>query len=338
MNKQYTQIAKGIAILLVVLYHLQYDYFSLKFLVERGEGIASYLMRMGQVLGDNIINIFPLLFYICYAGVNVFFVLSGYGLAKKYYDKGVSIKSYFRQIGKLLFPYFLAIPLTFIINYSLQYVFLLRGIIDTMPSPYEIYLPTQYFESYLVPTRWFSDRLALNFVGTWWFIGVILQFYILFPLLLKAFKKWNSRKFLLYSILFGVIYRLIIAYMTESSPIGIKGAQILFFINFPSRLPEFAFGMYLIKHEDLFKNKKMILLSIIFLILGLILSTYIWGMGISDMFLGIGMTFIVINIAISLRDRFKNIFLALGKYSYHIYLFHEPALKMILKIIFPWIV
>jgi len=337
MGKKETTLAKGIAILMIILYHLQYDLASLLYLIERGEGIIPYLTRITGKIAEDPIHIIPFLYYLGFAAVNVFFILSGFGLTKKYLAEELTLRKWLKQIMKILIPYFLAIPLTFLINYLLQYFWFQQGIITVMPQPFEIYLPSQYWESLLVFTRWFDNRLALNFVGTWWFVGIILQFYLLFPVLLKIYKKIKAKNFLILAIGIGTIYRLYMAYNTEASPVGIMGAQLLEFINFPARLPEFALGMYLASNENWFKQKNLVLFGLWFFILGIVLSTFVWGFALNDLLLGLGLIMLITKVVNKLQVNEHNPLYLFGKYSYQIYLLHEPALKMIAKLFFPQI-
>jgi peptidoglycan/LPS O-acetylase OafA/YrhL len=335
VNKKQSTIIKGLAILMIVLYHEQYNLASLIYLIERGEGPLSYFERIAGLISQDAINIIPFLYYLGFGAVGVFFILSGLGLAIKYSKEKLTLRKYLKQIIKLLIPYFIAIPVTFIINYALQYIWLQSGIISQMPQPFEIYTPNQYIESYLIFTRWFSDRLALNFVGTWWFVGIILQFYLLFPLLFNIAKKLGPKNFLIIALLISFIYRAIVAYATNSSPVGIQGAELLYFINFPARLPEFALGIYLASNQGIFKYRYITLFGLLFFMGGLILSTTTIGLAFNDFLLGLGLLLILFKLANWIKALKFNIFEILGKYSYQIYLYHEPALKMIAKIVFP---
>ena len=336
MSKKISLIAKGLAILGVVLYHLQYDLVSLNYLIARNEGL-SYFSRIFNVISQDLINIVPFLMYLCLSSVSVFFILSGFGLMKKYSVEKLTLKKWAKQIWKILLPYFIAIPVTFLINYFLQWIWTLNGINESMPKPFDIYQPMQYLESFLVFTRWFDDRLALNFVGTWWFVGIILQFYLLFPLLFMLFKKIGSKKFLILSLVITVLYRLVVVYTTDDSPVGIQNANLLMFINFPARLAEFALGMYFATCEKYLGNLRSLILGIISLIIGFIVMTFNWGLAINEILIGFG-AFQIITCFAKLIFKLKiPIIDKVGKYSYHIYLFHEPALKMIAKLVYPYI-
>jgi peptidoglycan/LPS O-acetylase OafA/YrhL len=335
VDKKQSTVIKGLAILMIVLYHQQYNLASLTYLIIRGEGPGHYFERIAGMIAQNVLNVVPFLYYLGFSAVGVFFILSGLGLTIKYTKQKLNFKNYSKQIIKLLLPYFIAIPITFLINYSLQYLWLQRGIISQMPQPFEIYTPNQYLESYMVFTRWFNDRLALNFVGTWWFVGIILQFYLLFPILLRLSNKLGAKNLLIISLVLSFVYRGVVALTTNSSPVGIQGAELLYFINFPARLPEFAFGIYLAQKPDILKYRYITIFGILLFLGGLILSTTTIGLAFNDFFLGSGLLLILFKIAKSISSSRFNIFELFGKYSYQIYLYHEPALKMIAKFVFP---
>ncbi|MDP2860122.1 MAG: hypothetical protein Q8N98_00210 [bacterium] len=72
MNKNTSLMIRGMAILLIVGFHFQFDIFSFLFLVRGGEGIGSYLSRSALFIGENPINIFFILSSFSFSAVSVF--------------------------------------------------------------------------------------------------------------------------------------------------------------------------------------------------------------------------------------------------------------------------
>lgn len=335
MNKHKTKILKGLAILFVFLYHVHYDVLGGTFAIERGEGLQTWVNSISQSLFKSPTEFLLFPAYFGFIGVNVFFVLSGYALTRKYNAEGnVSLKIMLQQTLKVLKPYWVAHPIIHILTWILALLIFKLGYINYYVK-FGFHDIGQYIESLLVFTRWFDHDLALNFVGTWWFVGVIIQFYLLYPILFKLIKKFGPQKFFLIAILIGCIYRFIIAEYTNSSPIGISGARMLLMINFPARLPDFAFGMFLSGHKNLTKSNPYIKYSLFALVLGIISHTYIPLMAVSDLLIAIGAFGFVFMISERFNNQFERIFNWLGKQSYLIYLYHEPTIKFFLKILFP---
>ena len=202
------------------------------------------------------------------------------------------------QISKILFPYFLAIPVTAVLSYGLIFVQYKLHVINFFPAFFRVYNPGQYLESFFVVSRWFSERLLLNFVGTWWFVGAILQFYIIFPVLLYVYNKISPRKFLFLSFLITVAFRSLIVFFSPLSVlVGINTGEILFFTYFPARLVEFGVGMYLASSD--MENKKITkyYFGILMFLTGIILSTFRLGTIFSDMFLCVGLFIVLFSVA-----------------------------------------
>ncbi len=332
MDKKASAVLKGIAMIMVVLFHLHYD-FAWGMQVGYDIGLGGWYNQVSENLSRQGASWFWFLCSLGYIGVNLFFVISGYGLTKKFLKQPkFEYKDWLKQIWKILWPYWVALPVTHLINYGLANVQLALGKIDSMPGFWGIYYPQQYIDSFLVPTRWLSDDGALNFVGTWWFVGVILQFYLLLPLLILLLKKINPNKFM--GIMFAVtlLYRLWATVYTDGGPIGVAMAKPLMFINFPARLAEFALGMWLATRKDLKFFRFQTLAGFVLIILGLIANAYHWGFVVSDPILGIGFV-LMLNWNVNfIKGLVARIFEAIGNNSYYIFLYHEPALTMLVTI------
>jgi peptidoglycan/LPS O-acetylase OafA/YrhL len=193
---------------------------------------------------------------------------------------------------------------------------------------------SQYIESLLVFPRWFGNEATLSFVGTWWFVGIIIQFYLLFPLLLKLFKKLKPLNALFLCVGLSFLYRFIISFVTTASPIGVNEAEIWLFVMFPARLSEFALGMYFAFRLKSKNIKYLFLFGITLISLGFISLSYIQTMFMSDFLFGLGGVIFAYSIINPLKGYTKKIFNYIGQKSYYIYLYHEPTLKLLLKFIF----
>lgn len=325
ISKEQGVLIRAIAIIMIVIYHFQYDLFGGSFLVERGEGIVAWLTDAG-----------PGIFWmVSIIGVNIFFVLSGYGLVKKFMEKKVKMKDMFKQSLKILIPYWIAHPLIHVIDWALKNLQYQFGLIDYKTYFLGMHSFSQYIESLLVFPRWFSNEATLSFVGTWWFVGIIIQFYLLFPLLLKLFKKLKPLNALFLCVGVSFLYRFIISLTTGASPIGVNEAEIWLFVMFPARLSEFALGMYFAYELKSKQLKNKFLYSIGLIILGLIFLSNIQTMFISDFLFGLGGIMFAYSISKPLKGFVKKAFRYIGQKSYLIYLYHEPTLKLMLKFIFP---
>ncbi|MBU1445992.1 acyltransferase family protein, partial [Patescibacteria group bacterium] len=121
ITKEHSVLIRAVAIIMIVIYHFQYDLFGGSFLMERGQGIGVWIREsLGYIQYEpNAWIGFFMAF--CFIGVNVFFVLSGYSMVKKYHNKDtVKLKHMGGQIMKILIPYWLAHPIIHVIDWALK--------------------------------------------------------------------------------------------------------------------------------------------------------------------------------------------------------------------------
>ncbi|MBU1446171.1 acyltransferase family protein, partial [Patescibacteria group bacterium] len=166
----------------------------------------------------------------------------------------------------------------------------------------------------------------------------IVQFYILLPFLMWLFKKYRPMRVLLACMGLSFVYRYAISVMTNASPVGVNEAHIWLFVMFPSRLAEFALGMYLaleINHAKIFTKLSF---SLPMIALGFLTLGNVHTMFMSDFLFGAGGVMLVYAMVKPMNGFVKKILDAIGRKSYIIYLYHEPIMGLILKFIFPrWI-
>lgn len=332
-------LIRAVAIIMIVVFHFQYDMFGGSFLIERGQGAIAWISDSFNYIEQRPNAWIGFFMYLGIFGVNIFFVLSGYGLMKKFMNgRTLKIKSMFKQSLKILIPFWIAHPVMHVLDWLLLTVQYQFGFIENQIYFEQIHSISQYFESMLIIPRWFSNEAMLSFVGTWWFIGIIIQFYLLFPFLYKLFKKLKPFHALFICVGVSFIYRYVISLTTSGSPIGINEADIYLFVMFPARLSEFALGMYLAFELKSIKLKNRMIYSIPLIVLGFVLLGNIHTMFVSDFLFALGGIMLAYSMTKPLKGHLKKAFSFIGKKSYSIYLYHEPLMKLTLKFIFPnWI-
>lgn len=180
-------------------------------------------------------------------GVKLFLMVSGAVLMYQY-QKHLELKTFYWKRIKSIFPlFYIAYIIAFISRY-----FLLHTEIPTIPL-YRFGFTIAGLDGYL------SQFLPMfNLVGDW-FIGVILIFYVLFPLFKKAVEK--KRTMLLGFTVLALLISVCLKPFNVSAATGILG-----------NLFPFVFGMCFAYREAemlrLVKNKGSILLGIAVLITG----------------------------------------------------------------------
>lgn len=173
-----TAILKGLGILLIITHNYMHwlpqcvDENEYTFCGARVMQLCQYISQGGPHVLLNIISHYG------HYGVAIFLFLSGYGLVKKY-EQGNSGDgdSWWRflwrhalKLWKLMVP---AVALFVILQMAT----------GTWNRPYSRLLPVLGFYSNLQPHR---DLL----LGPWWWFGLMMQFYILWRLILYRRGKW----------------------------------------------------------------------------------------------------------------------------------------------------
>ena len=293
-----------------------------------GNGLA-YFLSHGLVM-DKLYT--PTLFLrtIVSPFVQVFFILSGFGLTLGYleYNKtGWSWKRWaWRRITKIIFPYYIFVILTFIL-----------GIIGSrLYETVDLQFSWISLFSYLTLTRnFYPPSWAWN--PPLWYMPVIVGLYIIFPVLIIILKKWGPIKLLLITTV--VTYTsLIIAALAGAT--GNHASDLFFFA-----MVQFTLGMILAYLRNTNAEKLRLLIGFPALIIGAVfyffswvLRTYIpYGQVFNDSVSSIGVFLILLNLGWGIRRvmPFVNKLLnSISKQSYFMYLIHIPVLYFIVGPLF----
>lgn len=285
-SKEHTLISKGIAIILMMVHHLFYDFESMQhFELFFGQREAAFWVAASGVAK------------VCVA---VFALLSGYGMYTSYRDTDTDVWQYvYKHIKKLLVMYWWAIiPFVIIggaitcsrplaIVYGNGNDFYLKALLDFLGIGYII----------------FGFQNMYNV--TCWYVGEILVIYIMFPLLLKI----SGYRLLKSLLLFYVVYLI--------------SRKIPYFINF--YLLCFIIGMILAKYGILSRlannmHKAKLQFSILVLLILSVGLRLIVGLK-ADLLL----TFAIIGLALIIQreaENFAKLFKFLGIYSANIFMTH----------------
>jgi peptidoglycan/LPS O-acetylase OafA/YrhL len=168
----FLDFARGFAILTIVVYH--------------------FLMHWAQARG----GLWPKAIMVGGSGVHLFIIMSGFGLYLSI--SAFSTGSFFRRrFVKVLLPYYLIITVIFLVNFI-----------------YTLYLGCGLY-AYLGHIFWykmFDESIVASFGAQFWFLSMIVQFYLVFPLLWYAQKRLNNNfVFVMLATLVSVIYWIVVA-------------------------------------------------------------------------------------------------------------------------------
>jgi len=142
-------------------------------------------------LGDNPLDAVRLLAtYFGHYGVQVFFFLSGYGLAVKYRDHLPRWLTFQKARWSALFPAILVAAAGYLIYDGIRLGW----------EPVIIGEGANLIRQMIGISNFIPDNVY-HPIGPWWFIGVILQFYLIAPILLKWTHRHGNR--FLYGLIAG---------------------------------------------------------------------------------------------------------------------------------------
>ncbi|QNC66032.1 acyltransferase (plasmid) [Shigella boydii] len=261
-----------------------------------------------------------------YAGVDIFFVISGYLMHSILSKDKPSIKNTLNFYKKRLIRIYPALVVCFSL-FSIFYIF-------TMPSSLIKMMMWQLISALTFTSNlYFTKELSSYFSGTSesylflhsWSLSVEFQYYIAFPLILYLVRKSKLRE------CNGILILAIMSFLMCLIVVNMK--QKVAFFNLPFRAWELLLGAYAssVNFNVKFKNKKLIEV----LCIGGLLSYMFFG-GDSSKWPDIKtiiptlLTFILLVIHVENDDvLMKNrIFQMIGLSSYSIYLYHWPIVSI----------
>ncbi len=183
---------RSLAILMIIMHN-----FLHLISLYPGENEFSYSSWKGQVFFQEIwinpLDSLRIIFtYLGHYGVQVFFFLSGYGVALKYRNSSPSYYSFVKKRLFSLYPAILIAACGYLLHNSIRF-----GFTDVIANQGVNLVRQIICISNFIPSNIYHP------IGPWWFIAVIVQFYLIVPLLLKqkVFKQSNFLIFILVSSL-----------------------------------------------------------------------------------------------------------------------------------------
>jgi peptidoglycan/LPS O-acetylase OafA/YrhL len=304
-------ISKGLAILFVAYFHFFRTYFE--------HGVLPPADWSGLV--SSAVTILRLVWFkvsgLGFHAVGVFIILSGWTLmqstARRAEAGAVAWAAWYRARLLRLYPMYWVAHLVYLI------------------SP---------FVAHLEPV---DDRIILSLLGlrfidiqmnfmylnaAWWYFSMLIQFYLIFPLLFWMARRLGSWRFLLIACAAGFFARYLLLVVWPQNGLWVLGGFAI------CRLPEFALGMVLAMwHSRSPARVEWFLLRGAGFVLGLILypaalqlSHGLYNYIFVDFATGTCCMLEVVGIAgiISLFKAPAKMFGLVGVYSYGLYLVHQP--------------
>lgn len=345
---------RGLAILHIVLYHyfIEWSHQGLfgNFLIVP-DGLAANISRLtlfqdGGVVGF-LKNAFGFLWVYGFASVNLFLLLSGFVLTysmlksekKENWERKNFINDLFLFYGKKLKRILIPFYITLGIGIGVLY---LRNILFPMFSGPPLYSWIDMVKVLFVPFLVYDISLLQRFNGDLWFITLIMQLYLLFPLLYAVLKRLGWCKFLAMCFVLTVVYRVIATYFLSTAPMGViyptENSYRLFSFFLP-RLFEFALGItigVLQFRDDGFIMRLIggwkFLTFLAVMLVGFWLNTFKIGWSVSDPVISIGLFLTLLNVGFfcAKLSIVRRMMLWLSASSYETFLLHHYMLNYLL--------
>ncbi|HEV8717855.1 MAG TPA: acyltransferase, partial [Candidatus Binatia bacterium] len=248
--------------------------------------------------------------------VAVFLVLSGFGLTYSLARTGEPDGGWLGWYrGRLLrlFPMYWVAHLVYLIS-----PFIAR------PEP----LDYRFVLSFLGDRVYPVDMIFFYANPALWYFGLLLELYLVFPLLFRLLQKLGVTWFLVFCGLETLISRYVLLYVIPASGNYLQGAF------FGTRLWEFAAGMALgllyrrhraVVEERLFNGWTLLSGAVIY-VLGLYSYATMWSYSVTDAFIGTGLSIILAHLALwsGLLPPLERMLAYVGAFSYGLYLLHQP--------------
>lgn len=247
LSLENTTFYKGVAILMIIMhnfFHLLPPVFGeneQNFKLERIEAYFQIVFNQPELFFQKTLSLLG------HYGVQMFLFLSAYGLTIKYINSKIFYVDFLKKRIIKIYPAFL-----FSIVFWVIY----------------IRITEHQGLSYIIMRHWkellFKLTFIANFIpdqlyalcGPWWFVSLIIQFYIIFPLMLCIYKKYNN----LGLIVLSFAGLLLTAYIQPIANILIPGTVL-------THLPELSIGIFLATKRNFSLNYFTILVIIIVFIL-----------------------------------------------------------------------
>lgn len=246
------------------------------------------------------------------AGVHIFLICSGFGLYYSYLNKPITFTLFLKKrFSKIYIPYILVV----IVSFCIPYMYYGSDRISALLSHIFLY-------------KMFVPAYDESFGGQLWFVSAIIQFYLVFYLLIKMLKKLGNKNFFKICFLISLLWWIIIA-LLKVTDIRVFNS---FFLQY---LWEFAIGMIFAEEYRKtgtlkFMNIKYSVLIPITLGSIIIFSAMALSGGVLKVFNDIfsvlsfgGLILIIYRIKL-----FNKFFIWISSFSYEIYLLHILILEV----------
>jgi len=314
---------KGLSILWIAFFHFFGTYQNHRFPSALGSNyFSTFIQRCAPTSLLETVGCTAQGFYVAVASVGfhavaVFLILSGFGLTFSLARSGEPDGGWLGWYrGRLLrlFP-----------MYWVAHIIYLFSPFVSRPEP----LDYRFVLSFLGDRIWPVDTIFYYINPAWWYFGLLVELYLVFPVLFRLLQKIGPWWFLVVCGVVTLLSRYLLLMVIGAHGYYVQGAF------FGSRLWEFAAGMALgwfyrrnqAAAQDWLFTGRTLFIGVIVYVLGL----YSYGGGMmayifTDALIGAGLFIILAHVSIwaDLLPSFGRMVAYVGAFSYGLYLLHQP--------------
>jgi peptidoglycan/LPS O-acetylase OafA/YrhL/lysophospholipase L1-like esterase len=326
---------KGIALIWIFINHSVEAIYGGTPLGSPGKGWLQFSDRVielmplsGLGLWTLPVNIWRYIGWLGDQGVSLFLVISGFGLTwgllSKYGEK-LPLSQFYKHRFIRLYPMWWILHIAVLVA---AYVTGLEGLDMSIRDP-NFYLSFIGFRA--------SEGTFYYFSLAWWYIGLAIQLYLVYPFLWVVIRRLGPARFLLLSCSVALIARIVVILIDSNAGMYLSGAVFI------TRLPEFAFGMcfavWLMKSRNnvsgFLQSVHMISGSIFVYVCGTFLSLTRAGMVVSPFLVGVGIFCLfygILSPKVNTTSMVTSALAWVGIHSYSLYLIHFPVIERLVPV------
>jgi peptidoglycan/LPS O-acetylase OafA/YrhL len=324
---------KAIALFWIVLNHIAERLFGFPHFANpvtdwppMAERIAQWAPHTGHGASTLPLNILRYIGWTGDQGVQLFLIASGFGLTwgllRHNSPDALPLRTFYARRIARIYPMWWGSHLFFIATGLLGW-----GLSVSDPRTYASMLGIR-----------FTPGLFYYFAPAWWYIGLLLQLYAIYPLLWQALRRTTPWRFFLALAVISFVLRGVGLYFFDGYlDYWSRGAIFI------TRLPEFAFGMALAAWmhaapapaSALLRHPTVLGSAILLYLLGTALAFTLWGMTVAPFLMGLGAFVVLRTLVIALERPGRaggGPLMWTGRHTYSLYLLHGPLVTLCV----PW--
>lgn len=328
----WVDLLKAIALIWIFVNHLVEELFGYPYIANPFNGwppLSERLAQLHPITGYGFWNIpVNILRYIGWSGdqgVQLFILISGFGLTWSLLAQNgrtrLNLLQFYLRRAKRIYPLWWGVHIIYIFAWLLTGI----GLSATSAATYLSFIGIRI-----------TPGLFYYFSPAWWYIGLLIQLYLVFPILWAGLKRLGPWYFLISCLAIALPIRALgLFYFSDYLDAWQRGAIFI------TRLPEFAFGISLAawffkypKRTDRFLISPLSIYgAVILYLLGTALSLTLSGIIFAPLLLAVGTFVIFYFIFRRVANPNNNLVkptLWIGRQSYSLYLIHHPVILLMI--------